>query len=162
MPTNAADILGSNRPVRIPPKWTRQHQWLCAERDRLLARDYAGYEPTVRVKVDDLTDAATEESARSMFLVTASAAQATIVEIVEAIQRIERGTYGICEVTGKPIEPERLRAIPWTRCSMEGQSELEKSGFGRRLALPSLEALSESEPSEEEEAETEEPAKQEL
>jgi DnaK suppressor protein len=34
--------------------------------------------------------------------------------------RIEKGTYGVCEETEEPIEVERLRAIPWTRLSIEG------------------------------------------
>lgn len=43
-----------------------------------------------------------------------------LVEIEMALGRIENGTYGICEETEEPIEPERLRAIPWTRLSIEG------------------------------------------
>ena len=35
-------------------------------------------------------------------------------EIDAALQRIEDGTYGVCEGCGKPIEEERLEAIPWT------------------------------------------------
>lgn len=38
-----------------------------------------------------------------------------LAEVEAAIDRIRAGTYGICEVTGQPIAPERLRAIPWTR-----------------------------------------------
>ena len=41
-------------------------------------------------------------------------------EIESALARMERGTYGICEETELPIEPERLLAIPWTRLSIEG------------------------------------------
>jgi len=34
-----------------------------------------------------------------------------------ALQRIEDGTYGICQSCGEPIAPERLEALPWTtRC----------------------------------------------
>jgi RNA polymerase-binding protein DksA len=34
-----------------------------------------------------------------------------------ALQRIEEGTYGICETCGQPISPERLEAIPYaTQC----------------------------------------------
>jgi RNA polymerase-binding protein DksA len=41
----------------------------------------------------------------------------TLRQIDAALQRIEDGTYGVCEVCGKPIGEERLRAIPWTtRC----------------------------------------------
>jgi DnaK suppressor protein len=43
-----------------------------------------------------------------------------LVEIEFALSRIERGSYGICEETEEPIEPERLLAIPWTRLSIEG------------------------------------------
>lgn len=43
-----------------------------------------------------------------------------LLEIELALSRIESGTYGICEETEEIIEPERLRAIPWTRLSIEG------------------------------------------
>ena len=32
-----------------------------------------------------------------------------------ALEKIEKGTYGICEVGGEPIEPERLEANPAAR-----------------------------------------------
>jgi DnaK suppressor protein len=35
--------------------------------------------------------------------------------IEEAIQRLEKGAYGICRDCGEPISPARLNAIPWTR-----------------------------------------------
>jgi DnaK suppressor protein len=35
--------------------------------------------------------------------------------IEEALQRMEKGTYGICRDCGDPIAPARLQAIPWTR-----------------------------------------------
>jgi DnaK suppressor protein len=43
-----------------------------------------------------------------------------LLEIESALARIERGRFGICEETEEPIEAERLRAIPWTRLSIEG------------------------------------------
>lgn len=43
-----------------------------------------------------------------------------LLEIESALGRIENGTFGICEETEESIEPERLRAIPWTRLSIEG------------------------------------------
>jgi DnaK suppressor protein len=43
-----------------------------------------------------------------------------LVEVELALSRIERGTYGICEETQAPIEPQRLLALPWTRLSIEG------------------------------------------
>lgn len=43
-----------------------------------------------------------------------------LLEIEYALSRIDSGTYGICEETDESIETERLKAIPWTRLSIEG------------------------------------------
>ena len=43
-----------------------------------------------------------------------------LMEIESALGRIENGSFGLCEETEEPIEAERLRAIPWTRLSIEG------------------------------------------
>jgi RNA polymerase-binding protein DksA len=48
-------------------------------------------------------------------------AKDTLVEIDAALQRIEDGTYGICEVCGKPIGADRLNAIPWARLCIDDQ-----------------------------------------
>jgi RNA polymerase-binding transcription factor DksA len=45
----------------------------------------------------------------------------TLIEIDAALQRIEEGTFGICEGCGKPIGAERLSAIPWTRLCIDDQ-----------------------------------------
>lgn len=43
--------------------------------------------------------------------------QDTLRRIAAALGRIDDGTYDTCEICGKPIGEERLRAIPWaTRC----------------------------------------------
>lgn len=36
-------------------------------------------------------------------------------EVEAALERIEQGTYGVCENCREPINPERLEAIPYTR-----------------------------------------------
>jgi RNA polymerase-binding protein DksA len=51
-------------------------------------------------------------------------AQQTLDEIAAALKRIDEGTYGICEVCGKPIGDERLRALPWARLCIEDQRRL--------------------------------------
>lgn len=43
-----------------------------------------------------------------------------LMEIESALARIENGSYGTCEETDEQIEEDRLRAIPWTRLSIEG------------------------------------------
>ena len=49
-------------------------------------------------------------------------------EIDEALERIDNGTYGICEKSGKPIGKARLQAIPWAKLSIDAQREEEESG----------------------------------
>ena len=46
-------------------------------------------------------------------------ARETLVEIEAALQRIDAGTYGICDGCGKPIGAERLAAIPWARLCID-------------------------------------------
>jgi DnaK suppressor protein len=136
----AVDILGVHQNGKIPARWSKHYQRLCAERDRLCARDFGSPEASAP-KLDDLTDAASDETAADLSFIAACATKDTIFEVLAAIQRIERGTYGICELTGKPIEAERLRAIPWARYSLQGQSELEKTGEVRKHGLPKLSSL---------------------
>lgn len=52
--------------------------------------------------------------------------RAQLYEIESALGRIDNGSFGYCEETEEPIEVERLRAIPWTRLSIEG-AELRES-----------------------------------
>ena len=42
-----------------------------------------------------------------------------VQEIMEALKRIENGTYGLCEGTGNPIPKARLEANPWARYCVE-------------------------------------------
>ncbi len=152
-----ADILGQNRPPAITRRLSRHYHRLCAERDRLLARDCSTPQnPTT--KLDDMTDAGSGQSLGDMSLVSAAVTKATLQEVLDAIHRIELGTYGICEITGRPIEPERLRAIPWTRCSYAGQAELERGGDGRRPRLPALGSISQFDSAEDDNEEKEQMA----
>ncbi|HEU5058073.1 MAG TPA: TraR/DksA family transcriptional regulator, partial [Kofleriaceae bacterium] len=49
-----------------------------------------------------------------------------VEEIDAALQRIERGEYGVCEECGEPIEPQRLDAVPWARRCFADETEFEK------------------------------------
>ncbi|MDX9730681.1 MAG: TraR/DksA family transcriptional regulator [Bdellovibrionales bacterium] len=58
--------------------------------------------------------------AENDFLLSQERTKSRLFEIESALARIERGVYGVCEETDEPIEVERLRALPWTRLSIEG------------------------------------------
>ena len=74
-----------------------------------------------------MADAATDSFDRDLVLGLVSFEQEGLYEIDAALKRIEDGTYGICELTGKPIPWERLAAIPWTRFSIEAENQLERN-----------------------------------
>ena len=54
-----------------------------------------------------------------------------IIEIDDALQRIEKGVYGICEGTGKPIPKARLNAKPWARYCVEYAKKVEEGRIER-------------------------------
>ncbi len=47
-------------------------------------------------------------------------------EIDDALQRVERKAYGVCQATGKPIPKARLEAQPWARYCVEYARMLEQ------------------------------------
>lgn len=54
------------------------------------------------------------------FLIAQDRIRHRLFEIEQALARIEKGHFGLCEETQEPIESERLLAIPYTRLSIEG------------------------------------------
>jgi RNA polymerase-binding transcription factor DksA len=51
---------------------------------------------------------------------------AELADIDHAAHKVDEGTYGTCEVCGKPIPDERLNALPATRYCVEDQSRVER------------------------------------
>ena len=64
-------------------------------------------------------DVATITYDREMDYTLEENSESVLREIEAALQRIEEGRYGTCEICGKPIEEGRLEAIPWTRLCLD-------------------------------------------
>ena len=62
--------------------------------------------------------------------------QGLLREIDDALGRIDRGVYGICEGTGEPIARTRLKFEPWTRYTIEYASLVEKGLAPKESAEP--------------------------
>jgi DnaK suppressor protein len=69
----------------------------------------------------DPTDRATQEADTILELRTRDRHRKLIEKIEDALNRIEEGTYGYCEVTGEPIGVKRLYARPIASLSLEAQ-----------------------------------------
>jgi len=63
---------------------------------------------------------------RDFALSLLSPEQDALYEIEEALMRMELGSYGICEMSGKHISRARLEALPFARYTVECQSEVER------------------------------------
>lgn len=72
-------------------------------------------------------DIGSEEDEREKFLAMIEKENNKLNKITAALDRIELGTYGICEQSGKKIQKERLKAIPFARYSMEAKENNEKA-----------------------------------
>jgi DnaK suppressor protein len=83
-------------------------------------------------KGGDEADQTVRVLAEAEFLNRHERLRSQLMEIEAALGRIENGSFGVCEETEEPIEPERLRAIPWTRLSIEG-AEIRES-MNKRFA----------------------------
>ncbi len=71
-------------------------------------------------KGGDEADQTVRVLAEAEFLNMQDRLQGQLAEVESALARIENGSFGYCEETEEQIETERLRAIPWTRLSIEG------------------------------------------
>src|SRR5438309_1209259 len=100
-------------------------------------------------------DAGSDAYDRDFALSLLSQEQDALYEIDEALKRIELGTYGKCEMSGKPIPRARLEAIPFARFTVECQSRLEKQSKASRVrqSVTSLFGLTEEEKADGEEEE---------
>ncbi len=74
----------------------------------------------------DIADRATTESERSIELRTRDRQRKLVAKIDAALERIEDGSYGYCDVTGEPIGLKRLEARPIATLSIEAQERHER------------------------------------
>jgi RNA polymerase-binding transcription factor DksA len=168
----AASILGlspvassASGPTEVRSEWQKYHRHLLDLRERL-RRQMSGLAKESAEEMDSyslhMADSGTDNFDRDFALSLLSSDQDAVYEIEEALKRIQRGTYGVCELTGKPIPRARLEAIPWARFTVEAQAQLEREGALRQRRLGALGTIDTVGPAEvEEEIEEEEkPAKE--
>ncbi len=148
-----ADILGfnpaakksvaENEESQIPEKFRRYYKLLIDLRNHASGKLNEHAEDTLRRSAKDdagdlssygqhMADAGTDTFDRDFALSMVASEQEALTEIEAAIQRIKNGTYGICELTQKPITRERLTAVPFARYSTEAQKEVEKTRYRSR------------------------------
>jgi RNA polymerase-binding transcription factor DksA len=128
-------------PKKVKAEWQKYYNRLLELREQLLhqmnglAKDSAQEMPGYSLH---MADSGTDNFDRDFALSLLSSDQDAVYEIEEALKRIEKKTYGVCELTGKPIPRARLEAIPWARFTVNAQAQLEKEGALRQRRLGAL------------------------
>lgn len=70
-------------------------------------------------------DMGTETFEREKDLSILEAIEAELADVEHALRRLDEGTYGTCEACGRPIDDERLQALPATRLCRDDQERAE-------------------------------------
>ena len=104
---------------------------LMEKRRELLAQMQTGHGSMAgAVPGDDVLDRAQDAQGLETFFQTAEIESAAVEQIDDAIQRIECGTYGVCEMCHEPIPVGRLKALPSARLCARCQGRLESEQGG--------------------------------
>ena len=162
---SSAEVQGSAPPVKSTHTaafMKKQHTRLIELRDAMLDSMIGVARDNLRSRAEGneasafgmhQADAGSDSYDRDFALNLLSQEQDALYEIDEALKRIEDGTYGMCEISGEKIPQARLEAMPFARCTVACQTQLEneaKNAHSRR-PVGSLFGLSEGEPSQSEE-----------
>jgi len=144
-----ADVLGQPpAKERISPRWRAHFRRLTELREHMLNRQGGLAQEALEQQPafsSHMADAGTDTFDRDFALGVLSSEQDALYEIDEALNRIRDGTYGKCELTGKPIEVARLEAIPWTRFSAVAEKQLEREGAVKKTRLGPRETVAKTE-----------------
>lgn len=115
--------------ILAPEQIEELREALLKRRQRILDlydRDVRAGQESAQEGTDDLVDRANSAYNREFMFSLSNSEREQLLEIDRAIDRLEGGTYGFCQYSGKPIAIERLKAIPWARYSVEYQELAEK------------------------------------
>jgi RNA polymerase-binding transcription factor DksA len=162
----AALLGGNNHERKLSPFVRQQKEKLLQLRDAMVDSMAGVAQDTLRSRAEGSeasafgmhqADAGSDAYDRDFALSLLSQEQDALYEIDQALKRIEVGTYGVCEMSGKPIPHARLEAIPFARFTVECQSQLEKQSKQSRVrqSVTSLFGLTEDEGGEGEAEESE-------
>ncbi len=163
-PNGRPAVTTPAKPIVLTPFLKKQEERLLQLRDSMLDSMMGVAKDNLRTRAEGSeasafgmhqADAGSDAYDRDFALSLLSQEQDALYEIEEALKRVGSGTYGVCEMSGKPIAHARLEALPFARYTVECQSQIEKQGKVTRARVPvtSLFGLTDEEPGEKEEEE---------
>lgn len=130
----------------------QQRDNLLILQDRLLK--ISGQKPPTMEHADDM-DLASSTTDLEFALATLSSSRTALLDIQNALEKLKAETYGVCEMSGELIKPERLEAIPFARFTVECQAQIEKENRHTQFRAPQFSLVDEPQDSEEDDEEKE-------
>lgn len=79
----------------------------------------------------DTSDRASADYTSEMFGVLLERQAGTLEEVERAINKIEKGDFGVCESCEKSIPSKRIKALPWARFCLECQQVYDRKHVKR-------------------------------
>jgi RNA polymerase-binding protein DksA len=78
------------------------------------------------VPAEHMADRASDTSARDLMIRVLQDSDAELCDINVALEKIEAGTYGLCENCSRPVSKKRLKALPFARLCIACKQEEEQ------------------------------------
>lgn len=124
MPTSTA------RAAKMPKKELERHRRLLREKKNGLLAELAktrnAEEETTEEATQDIADKAVSAYTREFLYSLNDSERNTLLQIDEALSRIDAATYGFCLNCGAPMNEKRLNAVPWAPHCVDCQELAEK------------------------------------
>jgi DnaK suppressor protein len=124
MPSTAA------KAVRMSKKDMEKFRRLLEDKKASLSSDLAktrsAEEETTEEATQDIADKAVSSYTREFLYSLTDGERSTLLQIDDAIGRIDDATYGMCIHCGQPMAEKRLTAVPWAPYCVDCQELAEK------------------------------------
>jgi RNA polymerase-binding transcription factor len=91
-----------------------------------LSKNRDAEQETAEEMTQDIADKASSSYTKEFLFSLTDAEREKVKEIDDALDRIEEGTYGLCQRCANPIAEKRLNAVPWTPYCVDCRELAEK------------------------------------
>jgi DnaK suppressor protein len=131
--TSNPQSAAKNAPILTVRDAARYRALLLAKRDKLAAAAEGAESlvPPPNDKSGDLLDWARADTEAESQIQRRQSDAHLVRAIEDALTRINRGSFGVCEVCQQPIPKARLDAVPWTRVCRDCKEESDRNSGDR-------------------------------
>ena len=136
-PPRSGVAAAPRKPVKLSPEMRKYQDLLLAERERLEVELQEIENRTARISEseraselssyeDHPADLASETFEREKDLAIGESVESLLNQVNTALDKIQQGTFGVCDACRKPIKKARLQAIPFATLCVDCQGQLER------------------------------------